>query len=98
MAVVIYPNCNEIIAKDVPGVAAYVHTVAQRGGAKARSILAAHRDTGASYIEVTRGTHPDSHISLVDPGGNALAIEFGRTGSMGTQPPSKGVHALQGAF
>lgn len=93
----VYPDCNEKIAKDVPGVAAYVYTVAQRGGNKARAILNRHRDTGASYIEVTRGNHPDSHISLVDPGGNALAIEFGRKGTMGTGP-SRGVHALQGAF
>jgi hypothetical protein len=98
MAVIIYPDCNEIIAKEVPGVAAYVYTVAQSGGAKARSILNAHRDTGASYIEVTKGSHPDSHISLVDPGGNAIAIEFGRPGTTGRQPPSRGVHALQGAF
>jgi hypothetical protein len=97
MAVEIYPDCNEIIAKDVPGVAAYVYVVAQRGGAKARAILNAHRDTGASYIEVTRGNDPDSHISLVDPGGDALAIEFGRTGTMG-RGTSRGVHALQGAF
>lgn len=95
MAVEIYPNCNELIAH-IEGVGAYVNVVAQRGAAKARSILARHRDTGASYIDVSRGD-TDSFINLNDPGGNALAIEFGRTGTMG-KGTSRGVHALQGAF
>ena len=95
MAVEIYPDCNEEIAH-IAGVGAYVNVIAQRGGAKARAILARHRHTGASFIEVTRGD-TDSHISLVDPGGDALAIEFGRTGTMG-RGTSRGVHALQGAF
>lgn len=92
---VVYPNCNSLIAH-MEGVGAYVNVVAQGGAAKARSILAAHRHSGASYIDVTRGT-TDSFINLNDPGGDALAIEFGRTGTMG-RGTSRGVHALQGAF
>lgn len=93
MAVVIYPDCNKTVAH-LPGVIAAVYAKAQEGGVTARAILASHRHTGASSIEVTQGD-VDSFVSLVDP--NAISIEFGRVGTMG-RGTSQGVFAVTRAF
>lgn len=94
MAVEIYAHCNRTVAH-LPGVIAAVYAKAVEGGAVARGILAAHRHTGASSIEVTRGSAPDSFVSLVDP--DAISIEFGRVGTMG-RGTSQGVFAITRAF
>lgn len=94
MTVFIEPDCNETVAH-LSGVIAAVYAKAQEGGARARSILEAHRHTGASSIEVSMGNAPDSFVSLVDP--NAISIEFGRVGTMG-RGTSRGVYAVTRAF
>lgn len=95
MAVVIYPSCDETVAH-LPGVRLAVSAKAEEGAARARAILGAHRKTGKSSIDVTHG-ELDSFVNLNDPGGDAMSIEFGRTGARG-HGRSQGVHALGGAF
>lgn len=95
MAVFIEPDCNDTVAH-LAGVVAAVHAKALEGEGKAKGILAARRDTGASYIDVTQGD-TDSFLNLNDPGGNAMAIEFGRSGARG-RGTSQGVFAITGAF
>lgn len=82
MAVLIYPKCNEIVAH-LPGVAAAVASEARKGGARAKTIHGLHRDTGASFINVTHG-RVDSYINLNDERGDhaAGAIEA-ETGALG---------------
>ncbi|MBV2364265.1 hypothetical protein [Streptomonospora nanhaiensis] len=60
-------------------------------------VLAQHRAHGHAYVAVTRGRRADAFVDLVDPGGNALAIELGRTGARG-RGPSQGVYALHAAM
>lgn len=87
-------DCNEVIAH-LPGVIASVAAKATEGAGKATAILATHRYTGAAHITVSHGS-VDSFVNLVDPGGAAAAIEFGRmTGNRGT---TRGVGAITGAF
>lgn len=75
MAVTIYPNIERRLAR-TPGVRRAVDDAAKRVGRRAEQNLASNRDTGNARIEVdTDGT--DALVSLVDPNGNALAIEFG---------------------
>jgi len=93
VAVHIEEDCNEIVAH-LDGVIAAVYATAQQGAARARAILASHRHTGASSIEVSQGD-VDSYISLVDPA--AISIEFGRVGTMG-RGTSQGVFAITKAF
>ena len=63
----------------------------------AATALAARRAEGDSYVEVSRGRRADAFVELVDPGGNALAIEFGR--SAGSEHgASQGVYALHAAM
>lgn len=93
MSVVIYAKCNKTVAH-LDGVIAAVYAKAQEGAGRARAILAAHRHTGASSIEVSQGD-VDSYVSLVDP--NAISIEFGRVGTMG-RGTSRGVYAITKAF
>lgn len=102
MAVIIYPDCNKTVAK-LPGVKVHigVRTRAAAGRAKAR--LLGHRKRGDAYIEHSQGVL-DGYVSLVDPPSsannnkpNAMAIEFGRTGTVGGGP-SQGVHALTGIW
>ena len=90
--VVVYPECNEIVAH-LPGVRAAVYGVAQEKAAVARGVLAAHRDQGHARIEVTRGSL-DAFVSLVDTRGDvaAAAIEFGNRYGGG------GIDALGRAF
>lgn len=94
MAVEIYDECNELVAH-LPGVhrAVVARARAAEGGAAAR--LAAHKPgtdlaIGPSYVDVTTG-EVDAFLNLVDPGGAAAAIEFGR-------PGADGLHIITGAF
>lgn len=90
---------NKVVAH-LPGVIGSVAETAAEGAARASSILAAHQPgrepgSGGSHITVTHGS-VDSFVNLVDPGGAAAAIEFGRlTGGRGT---TRGVGAISGAF
>jgi hypothetical protein len=93
VAVIIYPYCNELVAR-LPGVIDAVHDKAQQGGRRAETILRAHHHEGDARIEVTQGT-TDSFVSLVDPA--AFSIEFGRTGARG-RGRSQGIFAVTGAF
>jgi hypothetical protein len=96
VAVVIYPDCNKDVAH-LGGVVNAVYARALVAEGVARAKLSARRDTGASYINVTRGD-VDSFLNLNDPGGGALQIEFGRTGAMGKGGAFQGVFAITGAF
>ena len=58
----------------LPGVRAAVRSATDELGARATANL--HRDTGNARIEIERDGI-DGVVSLVDPAGNALAIEFG---------------------
>jgi hypothetical protein len=89
-------DCNAVVAH-LPGVRAALKAKAEEGKARASAILAAHHHGPPphSYITVTHG-RVDSFVNLVDPGGAAAAIEFGRfTGGRGT---TRGVGAITGAF
>lgn len=69
----------EVIAK-IEGVRDAVREEAGEVFWRATANLAGHRDTGNSSVEIdTPGTysHWGLNIYLVDPAGNALAIEFG---------------------
>lgn len=90
----IYRSCNEIVAH-LPGVVAAVAAKAEEGKGRAEAILARHHRTGAAHITVSHGT-TDSFVNLVDPGGAAAAIEFGRSG--GPRGATQGVRAISGAF
>ncbi|HEY9417881.1 MAG TPA: DUF5403 family protein [Pseudonocardia sp.] len=97
--VTIYKSCNSDVAH-LTGVIAAVASAAGRGAARADAILSAHKPgvdstVGPTFIEVTHGK-TDSFVNLVDPGGAAAAIEFGRLkGGRGT---TRGVGAITGAF
>jgi len=58
-----------------------VREKAEELATRARSRLAAHRSSGNARIEVSQGRKSDAFVELVDPGGNALAIECGRSAS-----------------
>lgn len=64
----------EIVVRE-PGVKPAIRAHADSVGAKASAVLAANRDTGASYIEVNSGDVVDAFVELVDPA--AMSIEFG---------------------
>ena len=61
------------------------------------AVLARHRDQGNAYVEVTRGRRADAFVELVDPKGNAIAIEFGRPAGS-ERGASQGVYALHAAM
>lgn len=63
----------------------------------AATVLAARRSEGDSYVEVSRGRRADAFVELVDPGGNAVAIEFGRSAGS-ERGASQGVYALHAAM
>ena len=63
----------------------------------AATALAARRAEGDSYVEVSRGRRADAFVELVDPGGNAVAIEFGRTATS-KRGATQGVYALHAAM
>ncbi|ASU81407.1 hypothetical protein CDO52_00190 [Nocardiopsis gilva YIM 90087] len=70
---------------------------AEQLATRARMVLSAHRHTGRAQITVTTGARSDAFVNLNDPGGNALAIEFGRTATS-SRGPSQGVYALHRAI
>lgn len=92
MAVIVYADCNDIVAHQA-GVKAAVYKVAQERAAVARGILLAHRSEGHSRIVVTRGSL-DAFVTLTDERGDraAAAIEYGNRYGGG------GVDALGQAF
>ncbi|MEU0492563.1 hypothetical protein ABZ249_25330 [Nocardiopsis sp. NPDC006139] len=92
----VYRNAERAAAHEAhPGTIAH----AERLEAIASQVLAARREEGDSYTEVTRGRRADAFVALVDPGpdGNALAIEMGR--SPGAEHgATQGVYALHAAM
>lgn len=88
------PRCNDIVAH-LDEVTRAVSNAANERAQVARGVLAAHRKTGASHIDVSHGD-VDSFINLHDPL-DALAVEFGRRGTRG-HGTSRGVHALGAAM
>lgn len=94
MAVWIDPDCNKIVAH-LGGVHGAVVARAHVAEGVAAARLAAHKPgrdrlIGPSYVSVTTGD-VDAFLNLVDPGGAAAAIEFGR-------PGMDGLHIITGAF
>lgn len=92
-------NCNEVVAH-LPGVIGAVAAKAQEGAGRAEAILARHQPgkqpgSGGSHITVTHGS-VDSFVNLIDPGGAAVNIEFGRSGGRGGA--MQGIRAISGAF
>lgn len=69
------PRVGDIFAH-LPGVRRYVRKTTQDVAERARAILARRRDTGESRIEASFGT-TDGFVTLHDPNGGALAIEYG---------------------
>lgn len=67
-------------------------SLASEIGDTAEGILGAHRDTGRASISVEH-SRLDSFVSLNDPGGNAMSIEFGHTDKRSGKRVD-GVHAL----
>lgn len=96
MAVLVYPNCNDIVAHQ-PGVRKALRDTAKAGGRRAAAILAAHRHDGDARITVTYGAL-DAFVNLDDSRGQraAAAIEFGRSG--GARGATQGIHAITGAW
>lgn len=75
------PRTADIVAH-LPGVKAAVRSTADRGGERARGILAGHRHDGHARIEVDRSGFVDALVILNDDRGQsaAMTIEFGRVG------------------
>lgn len=96
MTVVIYPNCNDIVAH-LPGVIGAVRAEARSGAGRARAKLAAHRAEGHARITVTSGD-VDSFVNLDDTRGDvaAAAIEYGRSG--GQSGAMQGLNILGSAW
>lgn len=88
----IYESCNDVVAH-LGGVRKAVKYAAHKGAAIAKGVLLAHRDSGDSEINVTRGGL-DYWVNLDDTRGQraAAAIEFGNKYGGG------GVDALGKAF
>lgn len=70
---------------------------AERLKLTAAAVLARHRDQGNAYVEVSKGRRADTFVELVDPRGNAVAIEFGRPAGS-ERGASQGVYALHAAM
>ena len=89
---VVYANVASIVAKSKSsGVKDAVHARAEILATRARGLLAQHRETGASKIEVTKG-RVDSFVSLVDPA--AMSIEFGRHAHPDGRDAMQGLYIL----
>lgn len=78
------------------GVQKAVHATADEIGGRARSLLAAHHETGAASIKVDH-SGIDSEVILDDPA--SLAIEYGRSGFTRKSDghyigPMEGLHIL----
>lgn len=65
---------GDVVAAHVPEVTGMVRAYAVQRAAVAAGLLAAHRDTGASHIEVGDGL-TDASVSLVDVHGDANNVE-----------------------
>jgi hypothetical protein len=77
---VVYANCDEVVARQA-GVKAAVRAKGKEIEGAATGLLGQHRETGnASIVGEVAGNGKDYLVSLVDPGGDAAAIEFGRGG------------------
>lgn len=89
---------DEYFAK-LPGVRRTLALTAHEGAARASAILAAHRYSGDSEINVTRGGL-DYFVNLDDTRGQraAAAIEYGRKITGRSEGTTSGVHALRSAF
>lgn len=90
----VFKTANQRVAR-MKEVKKAVNDRAKVLGARARTLLASHRDTGSARITVTRGK-VDSWVSLEDPNGNALAIEYGR--AAGTSSSGRSYGAMQGLY
>jgi hypothetical protein len=96
---VVYPNCDEIVARQA-GVKAAVRAKGKQIEGEARALFAMHDHPGGASIEgEVAGNGKDYLVSLVDPGGNAVAIEFGRGGFTRKSDgryigPMEGLHVL----
>ena len=66
--------------------------LAEQIGQEADATLSAHRDSGKASISVEH-SRLDSFVSLNDPGGNAMSIEFGHTDKRSGKHVD-GLHAL----
>lgn len=80
----------------MPGVKGSVRSKAKQMEGMAKAVLTLHRYTGNAKIEISHG-RTDSLISLVDPGGNAMSIEFGHK-HWKTGKYIEGIYALRGAM
>ena len=85
--ITLYPDhvINRKLSR-MPGVQAAVKAKATEIHATAAGRLAPHRKTGNAHTELSRHRGDqfgriDWFVSLVDPGGNAMAIEFGHNNS-----------------
>lgn len=72
----VYKHADSIVAH-LDGVVDAVHEAATSMARRGQRILAAHTNTGAAKVTVTRG-RTDSFVNLEDPGGAAHVIEYGR--------------------
>ena len=91
---------------ELPGVAMKVRGKAHEIQGIASARLAPHRKTGNAYVDVHRERGDqygriDWFVSLNDPGGNAMAIEFGHKASgryrnAGTDPTA--LRILTGSY
>lgn len=70
----VYKNCNDIVAH-LDGVGGAVVDAAAPILARAKSNLAAHRDTGEHQVELRLGARTDAFVDLVGPA--PLALEVG---------------------
>ena len=96
---------NRTVCK-LPGVSKVVRHKAQEITVRASERLAPHRKTGNAYVDMHRVRTDrygriDWFVSLNDPGGNAMAIEFGHKASgryknAGTDPEGLGI--LTGSY
>lgn len=91
-----HPALERMLSR-LPGVQAAVKVEAEAIAGRARTLLAEHRVTGDSNIEVSRH-RPDYLVSLVDEA--AMSIEYGRAGYQRGPwfiDPAEGLHILHRA-
>ncbi len=88
----VYASVNRLVARE-PGVKAAVRAKAEELAVRARALLASHRDTGATTIEVTSG-RVDSFVSMVGEG--VVSIEYGH--SAYTRKDGREIGASQGLY
>lgn len=99
MAVQLDADIADTVAH-LPGVRRDIQRRTRSAAGRAQAKLASRRsgEQGQhSSIDWEVGA-TDGYVSLVDPDGGAMSIEFGRTGSRGKGGPTQGVFALQGIW